>query len=484
MAEANAEHGHARLDALGQTALGVEHPWRALGHARGRAGNDDPVHPAQIRELAGSGVDFIEGTGGVSERFAHQLDPRAPTLANGLDWFTRDDDGDAHRFHPPRSVAERGERARDVAERCYASRVKIAALRFKPFDVALREPFGIASGAQLHAANVLVELTLSNGVVGIGEAAPFPAVNGETQASVLAHESAAQRALQGLDARRYRRVSSAVKEVLGSVPSACAGVETALFDALCRSSRTSLWAFFGGSDGELTTDITIPTGDADHAARSAQRAAETGFDTLKVKVGGAPLELDVWRVRAIHSAAPKAELILDANASFTAEAALNLLDAVGSIRERVALFEQPCAADDLSGLAEVQQKGRVPVAADESARSARDVARLALNRAAAVVNIKIMKTGLVEAWDMIACARAHGLGLMVGGMVETELAMTTSACLAGGIGGFRFVDLDTPLFMAARPLRGGFDQSGPKLRLEHIEEGHGVAFVGEPSKAC
>ena len=68
--------------------------------------------------------------------------------------------------------------------------------------------------------------------------------------------------------------------------------------------------------------------------------------------------------------------------------------------------------------------------------------------------------------------------------VDSRNALLNLRRLAGGIGGFRFVDLDTPLFMAARPLRGGFDQSGPKLRLEHIEEGHGVAFVGEPSKAC
>ena len=91
-----------------------------------------------------------------------------------------------------------------------------------------------------------------------------------------------------------------------------------------------------------------------------------------------------------------------------------------------------------------------------------------------MINVKIMKSGVFEAWDMIRAAQAHGLGLMVGGMVETELAMTTSACLAAGIGGFTFVDLDTPLFMAARPLRGGFRQSGPRLRLDAIENGHGV----------
>jgi hypothetical protein len=64
--------------------------------------------------------------------------------------------------------------------------------------------------------------------------------------------------------------------------------------------------------------------------------------------------------------------------------------------------------------------------------------------------------------------------MMIGGMVETELSMTTSACLAAGIGGFRFVDLDTPLFMSERPLVGGFAQQGPRLDLSGITLGHGV----------
>jgi L-alanine-DL-glutamate epimerase-like enolase superfamily enzyme len=357
--------------------------------------------------------------------------------------------------------------------------VKIVSLEFRPFDVALREPFGIAGGAQLQAKNVLVELELSNGVRGIGEAAPFPAVNGETQADVLRHQSDAQRALVGLDARRYRHVAHAAREVLGAVPSARCAVETALFDALCRSARTSLWSFFGGAEPELSTDITVPTGDREHARKSAARAIEAGFRTLKVKVGGTALEVDVERLRAIHEASPDAELILDANASLSAAAALELLEGLGALRQRVALFEQPCRADDLDALESIARTGRVLVAADESARSASDVARIAQRNAASVVNIKIMKTGLVEAWDMVGCARSHGLGLMVGGMVETELAMTTSACFAAGIGGFRFVDLDTPLFMAPRPLTGGFEQSGPRLGLTHIESGHGVAFLGE-----
>lgn len=353
----------------------------------------------------------------------------------------------------------------------------LRALRFSPLNVPLREPFGIATGAQVVAQNVLVELELADGTVGLGEAAPFPAVSGETQEAVLSALPDLARALTGTDAARYRVLSAAAREALGDVPSALAAVETALFDALCKRARLSLWSFFGGAEPKLLTDITIPTGDVEHASRAAERARLDGFRCLKIKIGGGSLDADVARVLAVHAAAPEAELILDANAALTAGQALDVLSALGPARSRVALFEQPTARDDLDGLAEVERKGRTPVCADESARGARDVAALAKRGACSYVNIKTAKAGVVEAWEMIATARSHGLGLMVGGMVETELSMTASACLAAGVGGVRFVDLDTPLFMGPRPLRGGFRQSGPELDLTHVTAGHGVEVL-------
>jgi L-alanine-DL-glutamate epimerase-like enolase superfamily enzyme len=351
----------------------------------------------------------------------------------------------------------------------------IVDVRFFSLDVPLTEPFGIAGGAQEVARNVLVEVELADGTVGLGEAAPFPAVNGETQDQVLAALPGAADLLRGLDARRYRPACDAARDVLAPTPSALAAVETALLDALCRRSGLSLWSYFGAAEARLVTDITVPTGSVVAAERAAARAAQAGFGTLKIKVGGVDLDEDARRLRAVHAHAPQAEILLDANASLTARQALELLAAAGPARQYITLFEQPTAAADWEGLAQVERDGGVPVAADESARSSADVAALARSRAASVINVKITKTGLVDAWQIVATARAHGLGLMIGGMVETELCMSTSACLAGGIGGFRYVDLDTPLFLGPRPLAGGFAQTGPELRLDAIEAGHGVS---------
>ena len=341
-------------------------------------------------------------------------------------------------------------------------------------EIELTEPFGIATGAQLRANNALVTVVLEDGSVGLGEAAPFPAVNGETQAQALSAIAAARDLLVGQDAGRWRHLARRISEPTQRTPSARCAIETALLDAVARSRGISLWHWFGGAEPELATDLTIVTGDLSHARRSTESALARGFETLKIKVGGAAPELDLERIRAIVDSAPACRLVLDANAALSARAAIDLVRALGPLSARVVLFEQPTPAADPGALREVREATGLAIAADESARSAADVARLATLLAADVINIKITKSGLSEALDMIAAARAHGLRLMIGGMVESVLAMTTSACLAAGQGGFDFVDLDTPLFMRDAPLRGGWEQTGARLRVDHIARGHGV----------
>lgn len=352
--------------------------------------------------------------------------------------------------------------------------LSIADVTAQPLDIELSEPFGIASGTQHVAQNVLVRVTLSDGTGGIGEAAPFPAFNGETQEAVLCALAAARVALIGLDPRRWRHAGEVVKEACLATPTARAAFESALLDALCRHRRSSLWSFFGGADVSLVSDMTIPTGSAEQAEAAARRAVQAGFTTLKVKLGGVPFEHDAARLQAITRAAPSTRLVLDANASLTADAALELLAALGPARTRVALFEQPTGKFDLDGLRRIREAGGVRVAADESAGSAADVLRLIAARAVDVINVKTMKCGLFEASTMIGIAQTAGLGLMIGGMVESKLSMTVSACLAAGHGGFDFVDLDTPWFMKNAPLVGGWVEEGATLSVGHLSLGHGV----------
>lgn len=105
------------------------------------------------------------------------------------------------------------------------------------------------------------------------------------------------------------------------------------------------------------------------------------------------------------------------------------------------LFEQPVHRDDWEGLGYVsliaREKYGVSVAADESCRSLNDVSRIAEGNLADVINIKLAKVGVVGALNIIELAKAAGLNLMIGGMVETRLAMGFAGHLAAGLGCFK-----------------------------------------------
>lgn len=351
--------------------------------------------------------------------------------------------------------------------------MRIRRVTVEPWDVELLEPFGIATGAQDLARNVLCEVELESGARGLGEAAPFPAVNDETQEDALSALHAVSERLVGYEGRDASDLPAPLRERLEETPSALAALEMALLDADCRERGVSLFQHFGGRTPQLLTDITIPTGGPDAAGAAAERALAQGFKTLKIKVGGESFEHDLDRLRRVAAAAPSARLLLDANASLSGDHAVELVRGLGDKRAQVVLFEQPCRREDYAGARYVRAAG-IRVAADEDARTSEDLKRLRAEQAADVINFKVTKSGVSRALSMIAEARRLGFGLMLGGMVETRLAMTFSACIAGGQGGFEELDLDTPLFMKDERLDGGFDQAGPRLSLRSIELGHGV----------
>jgi L-Ala-D/L-Glu epimerase len=352
----------------------------------------------------------------------------------------------------------------------------ITSVEANTLELALTEPFAIATGAPARAANVLVRVMLADGTIGLGEAAPFTEVSGETQASSMSAMIEARPWLVGQDARSYRSLSSRLGEALGSEAAARCALEIAIFDALTRHLACPLWAFFGGCGTAIHTDMTITAGDVDHAARAATAILHRGISTIKVKVGALSAEEDCERLVAIRSVAPTAPLIVDANGGYTAEEATRLLDRLHQRGIRLELFEQPVSRQEWTEFRRRTASRGIPVCADESARSAADVLRLIREDAIEAVNIKPMKCGAVEAISIWNLARAAGMKIMIGGMVESSLSMTFSVHLAAGLGGFSYADLDTPMFMKDEPFAGGFRQRGSELDVAHVTAGHGVGL--------
>ena len=128
-----------------------------------------------------------------------------------------------------------------------------------------------------------------------------------------------------------------------------------------------------------------------------------------------------------------------------------------------ALLEQPVAKADWEGLKEVSRKLKIPVCADESASSLADCRRIIKEKACPAVNIKLMKTGLVDAQKIALLCAKNGIELMIGAMMESSLATTASAHLACGLGVFRYIDIDTSFF-----IKSGFDHPNPYLNKRGV----------------
>lgn len=340
----------------------------------------------------------------------------------------------------------------------------------------MRKAFGIAGGAQELARNVLVEISLASGVRGWGEAAPLPPFNGETQEDAFKATERASSLIVGADVREWHALGERIQEATSPSASAACALETAVVDALSRAQGQSLKAWFGNANADVITDITITTGTEEDAAREAKEFA--AFQTLKIKVGGSDnhdVDLDVKRVIAAQRARPDARLLLDANGGLSIRDALHLAHALTSRGIYPALFEQPVAKGNWGALEEVRRKSGLKVAIDESVTHPDDVRAAYRANAADAANVKLMKSGIARALEIVMTTRSCGMWPMIGGMVETRLAMGTSACLAAGVGGFAFVDLDTPLFLAEDPFDGGYVQNGERLDLTPIDSGHGCS---------
>jgi L-alanine-DL-glutamate epimerase-like enolase superfamily enzyme len=242
-------------------------------------------------------------------------------------------------------------------------------------------------------------------------------------------------------------------------------VDLALHDRIGRQRGLPLWRLLDlPQPAVLATAFTLSLAEPAEMAGMARAAA--AYPVLKLKLGA---EEDEACVAAVRAARPDARLRVDANAAWPADEAVRRVRALE--RYDLELIEQPVAREDIAGMGQVQAHTRIPVVADESVQSLADVERLAAAGVASV-NLKLMKTGgLAPCLAMLRRARALGLRVMLGCMVETSLGATAMAHLAGLAD---WLDLDAPLLIANDPFRGiWFD---PRAGV-HLPEGAGIGVT-------
>src|SRR4051794_17176270 len=321
----------------------------------------------------------------------------------------------------------------------------------------LAETFVIAREASDWADVVQVELR-HDGAVGRGEAAPIERY-GETAASALAFVEE-HGALVGDDPFALEEVGARLAEIPGE-QAAKAALDGALHDLQGKLLGIPVWRLLGLPRVGPPTSWTIWLGDPDDMARRTEKV--TGFRRLKLKPGGGD-GLDVERVRAVRSRTDL-PLQVDVNEWWSLDQAL---DAIPQLAELgVAYVEQPLPAGD-PGAEELRMRSSLPIYVDEDCHTLADVAHCAT--IAHGINIKLAKSGGIrEGIRMAHAARALGMDVMLGCMVESGMGIA-AGCVVAPL--CDHVDLDGNLLLAEDPRPGVTFSDGVQVPSE--EPGLGV----------
>ncbi len=322
------------------------------------------------------------------------------------------------------------------------------------FDLPLVAPFRIAIGEMKAANDVLVRIRTADGIVGIGEACPFPPITGETQETNMAAARALRSIFLGKDALAALSLYKEIGAISHSNPSMVAAFDTAIFDILGKMAGLPLFRLFGGSEPSFETDITTGIDTPEKVAESASGHAARGYKTLKIKLGTDP-DTDIARIKAVRRAVGDSiDLRIDANQGWTVPQAIYALD--GLAQYRIEFVEQPVVASDVSGMATVRAHSKIPVMADESLFLPPDSIKLIKAEACDYFNIKLMKAaGVMNMMRIAHTADAAGIRCMVGCMLESNIGLTASAHVVASQPNIVFADLDGNAEHSIDPIIGG-----------------------------
>ena len=319
-------------------------------------------------------------------------------------------------------------------------------LHWEPLTLDLKKTFRIAHGASDQRFNVLVHLD-----EGVGEAAAVP-YYGETQEGIIEY----LKSVEGLGDDPFDMDAVLARRPAGS-RAARSAIDEALHDLWGKKLEQPLYKLFGLNPNNLPlTSFTIGM---DEPEVMAGQAKDGGYPIIKIKLGS---ERDEEIVAAIRSAT-NARLRVDANAGWSREHALQIIPRLAEYD--LEFIEQPLAIEDVKGYFWLKEKLRlrkvkVPIFADETAKTSKDVAQLAGGVDGVVV--KLMKSGGIrEALRMIHTARAHDMQIMLSCMVESSVGVTAAAHLAPLCD---YADLDGPLLIRNDPY-SGLRYDGAKLCL-------------------
>lgn len=335
----------------------------------------------------------------------------------------------------------------------------------------LEEPYTIAYETVTEVTNHFIVITLEGGRRGIGCAAPAPEVTGESVEDCRAALDAFARAAVGatFDAWPLPPESS---------PSALAAVDLARYDVLARSRSISIAGLYGDPDAALTpreTSITIGISSVENTLARAHTLFASGFRFFKVK-GGHDIEVDIRRLNSLRSAfGTDIRLAIDANQGYDLKDVATLDDAELDLL----YLEQPTPKADLDMLGEAARRTSIPVMADESVQTVRDVHGIAEAGPVSLINIKLQKMGgLAAAAAIDKAAIETGMGTMLGCMDESALSIAAALHFGATHPNVRLLDLDGHLDLRNDPFAALVRQNA-QGQLS-VSSGSGLGWSSSP----
>jgi len=326
-------------------------------------------------------------------------------------------------------------------------------------------PFTIATGTMHYAQNILIRVHTDAGYYGVGECSAFPMIVGETQATCfeMAKEFAAL--WKGKDAAALETRMQELHDFTAFNATIKSAFDIALHDLAAKAANLPLYKYLGGKKRSLETDLTIGIDIPEKMAARAVEFKADGVRMIKIKLGKNGPE-DVERVKQIRAAVgPDIILRIDANQGWDFETATMALQQMGPYN--IQFCEQPMRHWNDHRLPHLRKLSPIKLMADESVFNHHDAKRLIAADACDYVNIKFAKSGgILEAAKIDAVCQNHKVPTMMGGMLESRVALTAFTHFALAHDNIIFHDMDTCLLgHKSDPVTGGVRYNGYFLEI-------------------
>jgi L-alanine-DL-glutamate epimerase-like enolase superfamily enzyme len=335
--------------------------------------------------------------------------------------------------------------------------MKIKDIKVWSVDLGNTKPYTIAFKTVDEVKNAFVEITLDNGLTGIGAGNPSEYVVGETLDECLdALQENNIEFLIGRDIREFNQLTFDVWKRFPENPSARAALDIALYDVFTKFLDVPLVKFLGQKIKKLPTSNTIGIKNVEETLKEAEDYIKRGFRVLKVKLGRDLME-DVERIMKLREKfGPNIVIRIDANQGYTVEQTIQFYGRTYDLD--VELIEQPLPAKAISEMKSLPPEVREKVAADESLITPVDAIELLKPpKAAKIFNIKLMKCGGVSQALKIADIALHeDVDLFWGCNDESIVSITAALHTAFACTNTKYIDLDGSLDLARDVVKGGF----------------------------